>query len=128
MGWATYLTTTIEYYKETYKTKWEVEEAIEESNRIIEVCKKDLLSYALITEPKKFCPEESDPLIWLNNEVEDNLQLLEKEIIKLYKLELLLKEWDKCHNKEGKAIKSKDDKLWDKAYIDGDFIEAIVEE
>lgn len=128
MGWATYLTTTIEYYKETYNTKFQVEEEIEICKATIGRCKKDLLSYALITEPQKFCPEESDPLIWISNEVEDNLQLLEEETIKLYKLELLLEEWDKCHNKEGKAIKSKDDKLWDKAYLSGDFIEAVVEE
>ena len=25
MGWATYLMHTMEFYKETYKTKWEVE-------------------------------------------------------------------------------------------------------
>ena len=128
MGWATYLTTTIEYYKETYKTKFEVEEAIEESKKLIEVCEKDLYSYAIMTEPQKFCPEENDPIIWLRNEIEDNIELIKDETIKLYKLELLLEEWDKCHNKEGKAIKSKDDKLWDKAYLDGDFIEAVVEE
>lgn len=128
MGWATYLTTTIEYYKETYKTKYQVEEEIEICKSIIGRCKKDLYSYAIMTEPQKFCPEENDPLIWISNEVEDNLQLLEEETIKLYKLELLLEEWDKCHNEEGKAIKSKDDKLLDKSYLDGDFIEAVVEE
>ena len=128
MGWATYLTTTIEYYKETYKTKFQVEEEIETCKAIIGRYKKDLFSYAIMTEPQKFCPEESDPIIWLSNEVEDNLQLLEEEIIKLYKLELLLENWDKCHNNKGEAIKPKDNKLWDKAYLDGDFIEAVIED
>ena len=128
MGWATYLMCTMEFYKEAYKTKYEVEQEIEESKRIIEVCEKDLQSFGIMTEPQKFCPEENDPIIWVRNEIEDNIQLIKEETIKLYKLETLLEEWDKCHDDKGNAIVPKDKKLWDKVYMDGDFIDTVVEE
>jgi hypothetical protein len=128
MGWATYLMHTMEFSKETYKTKYEVEQEIEESKRIIEICEKDLYSFGIMTEPNKFCPEENDPILWLRNEIEDNIQLIKEETIKLYKLETLLENWDKCHNEKGDAIIPKDKELWNKVYMDGDFIETVVEE
>ena len=128
MGWATYLMHTMEFHKETYKTKYEVEQEIEESKRIIEACEKDLYSFGIMTEPNKFCPEENDPIIWIRNEIEDNIQLIKEETIKLYKLETLLENWDKCHDEKGDAIIPKDKELWNKVYMDGDFIKTVVEE
>ena len=81
-----------------------------------------------MTEPQKFCPEENDPIIWVRNEIEDNIQLIKEETIKLYKLETLLEEWDKCHDEKGDAIVPKDKELWNKVYMDGDFIDTVVEE
>lgn len=128
MGWATYLMHTMEFYKETYKTKYEVEQEIEESERIIEVCEKDLQSFGIMTEPQKFCPEENDPIIWVRNEIEYNIQTIKAETIRLYKLETLLENWDKCHDDKGNAIVPKDKELWSKVYMDGDFIDTVVEE
>ena len=128
MGWATYLMYTMEFCKETYKTKYEVEQEIEESKRIIEVCEKNLYSFGIMTEPNKFCPEENDPILWIRNEIEDNIQILKEETIKLYKLEILLENWDKCHDEKGDAIIPKDKELWNKVYMDGDFIDTVIEE
>lgn len=128
MGWATYLMHTMEFYKETYKTKYEVEQEIEESKRIIEICKENILSLCMMTEPNKFCPEENDPIIWIRNECRDNLECIESETINLYKLETLLENWDKCHDEKGDAIVPKDKELWNKVYMDGDFIDTVVEE
>lgn len=128
MGWATYLMYTMEFYKETYKTKYEVEQEIEETKRIIEISEKNLQSFGMMTEPNKFCPEENDPIIWVRNEIEDNIQLIKEETIKLYKLETLLENWDKCHDEKGDAIIPKNKELWDKVYMDGDFIDTVIEE
>lgn len=128
MGWTTCLMYTMKFYKETYKTKYEVEQEIEESKRIIEVYEKDLQSFGIMTEPQKFCPEEKDPIIWVRNEIEDNIQVIKEETIKLYKLETLLENWDKCHDDKGNAIVPKDKGLWDKVYMDGDFIDTVIEE
>lgn len=128
MGWATYLMYTMEFYKETYKTKYEVEQEIEETKRVIEVCEKDLYSFGMMTEPNKFCPEENDPILWVRMEIEDSIQLLKEYTIKLYKLEILLENWDKCHDEKGDAIIPKDKELWNKVYMDGDFIDTVVEE
>jgi hypothetical protein len=125
MGWATYLMCTIEFHKETYRTKYEVEEAIEESKRIIQICKDDLYSLCMITEPNKFCPEENDPITWIRNEFKDNIELLEGESYKLLTLELLYDNWDKCHDKDGNAIVPTDKDWWNKAYCGGDFINEV---
>ena len=128
MGWATYLMHTMEFYKESYKTKCDVELGMEESKRIIKKKKKDLQSFGIMTEPQKFCPEENDPMIWVRNEIENNIHTIKEEAIKLYKLEILLKNWDKCHDEKGDAIVPKDKELWNKVYMDGDFIDTVVEE
>ena len=59
---------------------------------------------------------------------EENIQAIKEETIRLYKLETLLENWDKCHNEKGDAIIPKDKELWNKVYMDGDFIDTIVEE
>ena len=55
MGWATYLMHTMEFYKEAYKTKYDVEQEIKECKRFIAECKakrKELLEKA--EDPEKY--------------------------------------------------------------------------
>lgn len=120
MGWTTCLTTTIEYNKEVYNNLYEVKHAISECEYLIASIKKDLLNFATMTEPQKFCPTDSDPLYWIKEEVESNLELLEEKYIDLYKLELLRSNWQYCHNDEGLAIPPP--KGMADAYLEGSFI------
>lgn len=78
-----------------------------------------------MTEPNKFCPEGYDPINWVSAEYNDNIGLIEEYTIELYKLNLLLENWDACHNKEGLAIDPPENIHWDIAFLSGDFIKSI---
>lgn len=120
MSWQTNLFTNIIFNKATYNSIGEVKDSIKLSKAVIERLKKELLSLALMTEPQKFCPENSDPFIWIPNTVEDVINSLEEEFIELFKLELLEDYWKDCHDKNGLAIPPPNN--ISKAYLDGDFV------
>ena len=75
----------------------------------------------MITEPKKFCDDDDDPICWLDNEITNTLELIEEYTIDIFKLERLLENWEQCHNKEGLAI---DPPSCDIAYLCGDFVKS----
>lgn len=90
MGFGMYLMTTLYYNRVTYKTKWEVEQRIEELKENIERYKEAIGNLVLITEPKKFIPDDdADPLRWLTNEYKEYMELIEEDQYELFKLELL---------------------------------------
>ncbi len=122
MSWSTELFCNVSYNRKSYKNRYEVEEEINDIKKYINRCKKSIRDLVIMTEPNKFCPKENDPIIWITNEVEDLLNIVEESTIELYKLELLLDNWDNCHDKDGKPINSPDNIEWNTAYIDGDFI------
>ncbi len=122
MSWSTELFCNISYNRKSYKNKYEVEEEINDIKEYINRCRKNIRDLVIMTEPNKFCPKENDPLIWITNEVEDLLNEIEENMIKSYKLELLLDNWDNCHDEDSKPINSPDSIEWNTAYIDGDFI------
>lgn len=104
MGWGMNLYTDIYYSKLSFSSKYDVEDAIEMHDDAIKRSEKELTSLALITEPKKFCDEESDPIYYLQNRVEELVEIIKDNTIMKYKLELLLDTWDITHDKEGKLI------------------------
>ena len=55
--------------------------------------------------------------------LEEAIDDLKYAIIEKYKLELLLENWDKCHNEEGLAIPPPFD--YESAFLDGDFIKTV---
>lgn len=122
MGFGTTLYTKIYFSKEIYKSKREVEDAIKEVNDIIGRYKEELKTVALITEPKKFIDDEEDPIWWIKNKVEDALDSLENYYIKLYKLERLLEDWDKCHQACLELLPPKNS---NNCYIQSDFCDGI---
>ena len=79
----------------------------------------------MMTEPSKFCPEDYDPLIWMHNEFQDSIDLIEEYLVELYKLNLLLSNWDSCHDESGLAINPPDEITWETAFLDGDFVKTI---
>jgi hypothetical protein len=125
MSWQTDLFCNITFYRETFNSKYEVEDKIDEYNTYLEMAKNRIRNLAYITEPNKFCPSESDPLIWISNELRDCFESIDEYNVELYKLRLLLDNWDKCHTDEGLAINPPADINWDSAFLDGDFIKTI---
>ena len=125
MGWSTDLFCNIEFNKETFNHKSDVENRIFEYKTYLQNVKDHLRDLYMITEPSKFCPENYDPLIWLSNEFRDAIDSIEEYTIELYKLELLLDNWDACHNSEGLAINPIDGVSWETAFLDGDFVNTV---
>ena len=124
MSWSTELFCNVSYNKETFNSRMEVEDKISELDKYIETCKKALRDVALMTEPAKFINEDTNPYYFVTGQVEENLELLEEYIIEKYKLEILLDNWDKCHNEKGLAIYPPDNIDWNTAYLHGDFVKS----
>lgn len=124
MSWSTELFCNLSFNRETFNSKFEVEDKIKELDECINTCKKELRDMALMTEPSKFMgkEDESNPYLFITSKVEDSLELLEEYTIERYKLCVLLENWENCHNEEGLAIYPPDGVNWDTAYLHGDFV------
>ena len=121
MGFGTYLYTDIYFSRETYNSKHQVEDALEEARERLRYAKEKLAKLAFMTEPNKFCVNEESPDTYLDNELRYAFEEFEEAVIDDYKLTLLLDNWDETHDSEGKAIRpSNEDR---KPFICGDFIE-----
>ena len=126
MGWSTELFCNIHFNRQTYNSKYEVESQLEEVNNWITTLKEKLRDLAIMTEPRKYCDEETqNPYYFVVNQFQDCITELEDSIIEKYKLELLLDNWDDCHNKEGLAINPPDGFRYDTAFLSGDFVKTI---
>lgn len=126
MAWSTELFCNISYNRETFNSKYEVEDKLDTVNKCIDGCKKTLRDLAIMTEPNKFFNDDPDsnPYYQITKEVEDHIELLEEYYIEKYKLSLLLENWENCHNKEGLAIYPPDNIDWRTAYLHGDFVKS----
>ena len=79
MSWNTELFCNITFSRETFNQKSEVEDRIEETEKLLQNMKDQIRNFVMMTEPRKFCPENYDPLIWINNEYEDLItQVIQK--------------------------------------------------
>lgn len=125
MSWSTELFCNITFSRETFNSKSEVQDRIEETERYLQTTKDSLRNFVIMTEPQKFCPENYDPLIWVNGELQDLLDYIEEYSVELYKLRTLLTNWDKCHDENGLAINPPEGIKWDTAFLDGDFVKSI---
>ena len=125
MSWSTELFCNISFSRETYNNKFEVEDKINELERCILIAKNDLRDLVIMTEPNKYCPEGDDTLCWVINTYKDVLELIEEYTIELYKLNLLLDNWDKCHDINGLAIAPPENITYKSAYLSGDFINRV---
>lgn len=125
MSWSTELFCNLSFSRETFNSKEEVQERINEVSTYLQIAKDNLRNMIMMTEPQKFCPENYDPFIWMSNECKDSLEDIEEYSIELYKLRTLEYYWDKCHNEEGLAIDPPEDVHWDSAFLTGDFIKSV---
>lgn len=153
MSWYTILTTNITFSHKTYDKRYEVESDLEETNKIIKMYEDELLSLIMTTEPKKMMSRDEidsfSPIDWLKDKYNTIKEQLEEYYIERYRLNLLLDDWDKCHDEKGlaipltKLIDEKDEYGYKKsisavtekdimnlndghiAFLDGDFIKTI---
>lgn len=123
MSWQTDLFCNITFFKSTYNTKSEVEYALSTVKKEIQACENSLRTLAFITEPNKFNNTDESNGYWVEHTLEEAIDDLKYAIIEEYKLELLLENWDKCHNEEGLAIPPPFD--YESAFLDGDFIKTV---
>lgn len=124
MGWCTDLFCTITFNKQTYNSKYEVEEKIREVEQYLQFAKDRVREFSIMTEPNKFCPEGYDPIIWIRNEIQDTLSDIEEYSVELYRLNMLLDNWKNCHNEEGLALYPPENIKYDTAYLCGDFVKS----
>lgn len=125
MGYGTYLTTDLYYNRKSYTSRYEVENDLDDVRQIISNLKTRLRTFAFMTEPQKFMDKEeySDPMWFIEHEINEILEELDEYIVEEYKLSILLEHWEHCHTKDGKPILPPEGfGHWNTAYIDGDFI------
>ena len=126
MAWGTTLYTSLYFSRETFRTKYEVENALKDAKKMRDLYKDRIKAMVFMTEPNKYYSiEEGDILEQVQNDLDIQFNGLDDYNYEIYKLELLLEEWDKCHNKDGKAICPPEDMPYDTCYLSGDFIEMV---
>ena len=121
MSQSTRLFTTINFAGKTYNSLNEVEKDLREVEERIEDLKSNLRVLAYMTEPNKMKPEDATVSEYLDANVNYLYTEFEELFVKRYKLEMLLEEWDMCHNNEGLGINPPDNIKY-KSFIDGDFV------
>lgn len=121
MSQSTRLFTAINFAGKTYNSINEVHVELLDVEARIEDLKSNLRVLAYMTEPNKIKPEDATVSEYLDANVNYLYTEFEELFVKRYKLELLLDEWDKCHNNEGLGINPPDD-VKNKSFIDGDFV------
>lgn len=122
MGWSTELFTSITFSKQHFDHKDQVQDEYDQIKRSIQRNEEDLVVLASITEPKKYCEEDDDPMWWLQNRVKETLVNLSDLYYQEFKLGLLLRAWDDCYDKDGYAKPLPEGMNWDSSFIDGDFV------
>jgi hypothetical protein len=119
MGWETTLYTYISFNRETYDSLEKVNQDIDDLETEVKSLKEQLNGLVLITEPKKYCDDEDDPMYWMQRKCRDIIELIEEYNSKLTLLYILKNRWNECHDMKGSP------KLPPKdigSYIDGDYI------
>lgn len=124
MSQSTRLFTTINFAGKTYNYLDDVRVELQDIETRIAEIKSNLRVLAYMTEPNKMKPEDATVSEYLDANVDYLYTEFEELFVKRYKLEMLIEEWDKCHNNEGLGINPPDDVKY-KSFIDGDFVYTV---
>ena len=124
MSQSTRLFTTINFAGKTYNYLDDVRVELQDIETRIAEIKSNLRVLAYMTEPNKMKPEDATASEYLDANVNYLYTEFEELFVKRYKLEMLIEEWDKCHNNEGLGINPPDDVKY-KSFIDGDFVYTV---
>lgn len=120
MSQSTRLYTRMTFFDKTYNSKDEVERDLERASERLTRLRQQLMNFVMMTEPKKFAPEDQSPSEYLNS----NAQVLIDEIgdvnVEIWKLEILLDRWEECHTKDG--LGKYPPETAQHTYIDGSFV------
>lgn len=123
MAYGTHLFTNIYYPNKTYTDLSEVKHDLEHVIETKKYLEDELKILVFMTEPSKFCSEDDDPISFLNLRYGELLEEYNDYVIKEYQLNMLIDDWEKCHDSEGNPIKFPDSEYyWEKRFIDGDFL------
>lgn len=129
MGWSTDLFCNISYNRKTYNSIYEVDADIRELDACIKYAEDTLRDLAIMTEPNKLLSSKEDldesPYSKIVLEFQNSIQSLREYYVERWKLQLLVDNWDECHNKEGLALDPPDNIHWNSAFITGDCINSI---
>lgn len=113
----------------TFDNKYQLEEAIEEQERIEKESRDYLLALVTTTEPNKMFDPENGPIVnQLLEEFNNTLSDYASSSIMLSELRKLLNEWDECHttikDKDGKdiVVAKAPPKDFNPPYLSGDYI------
>lgn len=113
----------------TFDSKYQLEEAIEEQERIEKESRDYLLALVTMTEPNKMFDPENGPIVnQLLEEFNNTLSDYASSSIMLSELRKLLNEWDECHttikDKDGKdiVVAKAPPKDFNPPYLSGDYI------
>lgn len=95
MGWGTLFKAEIYISREKYSSIDEVNSEIEDINKSIIDYVTKLKMYAIGNIPD-ILPEEGkdDPIFYTNNEISQIVEMLNEDIIRMYKLNLLIEFFD----------------------------------
>lgn len=124
MSQSTRLFTTINFAGKTYNSLNEVRVELQDIDIRINDLKSNLRVLAYMTEPNKMKPEDATVSEYLDANINYLYTEFEDLFVKRYKLEMLLEEWDKCHNNKGLGI-NPPDSIKHKSFIDGDFVYTV---
>lgn len=123
------------FYGETFKTKYELEEAIKETQEGLDEAKAGLWKLAYMTDPSKFMDKEYDgsPEMWIDERVKAIIHDIGVAEVDLYKYKVLLEYWDTFHMKvngvERTVTLPKEmfDKkpIYEYAYAEGDWLDPV---
>lgn len=122
MGFQTDLFTTLTFNHQTFNSRYDVNDELNETEKLIKYYENKLYSIGVMTEPKKYCDDDDDPIAFINSEINDSLKELDDLYVERFKLQLVLETWNQSHDEDGFAIPVPNNVPWNAAYIDGDFI------
>lgn len=86
----------VSFPHQTFNSKSDVVDYIEERESLIAWLKNKLFSLAMITEPKKFCDSDIDPIGYIQTEFDEAWESLETAQVELCKAQMLLDSWDEA--------------------------------
>ena len=101
MAWGTDFKADIFLSRQSYTTKYEVQDKIKFTDELITDCEKKLQMYASATPKDIISGENLENCIdWLNHEITDVLDCYRESILERYRLELYLDFMVENENKE----------------------------
>ena len=120
MSQSTRLYTKIVFFDKNYNAKWEVEEDLEKARERLTRLRQRLMNFVMMTEPKKFAPEDQSPEFYLRDNAQVRMDEIQDEALGVWKLEILLDRWEECHTKDG--LGKYPPEAAQHTYIDGSFV------